>query len=104
MFALLYLNEDKDNVILSPTAVGKAITIVNPQLEGEWLGLRVIHSAEPCLPGDVEWEAFVPAPFPELVSLPHSFIGTLFLNRYMLFKFLKAFQLISSFNHFYFSR
>jgi hypothetical protein len=68
VFGLLYNANDRNNFALSPIAVGGGIIIINPQLEGEWAGMRMVWSPEPCLPTPVNWQSFVPNPFPDTVS------------------------------------
>jgi hypothetical protein len=63
------MNEDRDSFALSNFCIGKSVTVVSPQLEGQWMDMRIVHTADPCLPGDMEWMPFVPVPFPELVCL-----------------------------------
>jgi len=65
---VLFKREDHTNFNLSPVVVGGGIIVIKPQLEGEWAGMRVVWSPEPCLPNNANWEPFVPNPIPDTVS------------------------------------
>ena len=68
MFGLIFLLNDKENFQLSNLRIGCGIAVVNPQLEGEWAGMRVLWTPEPCLRGPENWEKHIPSPLPESVS------------------------------------
>jgi hypothetical protein len=69
VFAVIFNTEDKTIFGLSRMAIGSGIVIVKPQLEGEWAGIRIVSTPEPCLPGRQNWSGFFPDPFPESVSI-----------------------------------
>lgn len=48
--------------------MGLGITIFKPCLEGEWNGMKVFTTPEPCLDCELNWKEFVPNPLPETVS------------------------------------
>lgn len=68
VFRIVFNIDDKPNFALSQLVVGAGIVVVKPQLEGVWIGMRVFSTPEPCLPGQPNWTAFVPQPFPDNVS------------------------------------
>jgi hypothetical protein len=82
VFALLYHTNpgDKERFALSQFVIGKGVTIVKPQLEGEWHNMPIIWSPEPCLDSSTNWDAFLPTPFPELVS--HIFNSPIYYASY----------------------
>ena len=63
----MFAQSDKDNFSLSSITVGEGIAIIKPVLEGEWAGIKIFTSPEPCLRIDTDWTPFLPAPFPETV-------------------------------------
>jgi len=69
VFAVLFHPDDRQRFLLSNIEIGQGVIVVKPQLEGEWRGLRLLHTAEPCLPGNVNWIPFLPIPFPDRVSI-----------------------------------
>jgi len=60
--------EDKTNFAISILSVAQGVTVVRPQLEGEWMGIRILRTLEPLLEASENWHEFMPMPFPETVS------------------------------------
>jgi hypothetical protein len=85
VFGLLFGTGGKDNFSLSAISLGHGIVILKPCLEGEWVGMKVISTPEPCLSCEESWAPFIPSPFPELVSTSKHFIGLYAFIRLLLF-------------------
>ena len=69
VFAVLFNADDRQRFQISNIVIGQGIIIIKPQLEGEWRGIQIVHTPEPCLPGDTNWMPFLPTPFPDRVSI-----------------------------------
>ena len=42
VFGILFKMDDRGNFAMSPIVVGGGIIVINPQLEGEWAGMRLV--------------------------------------------------------------
>ena len=42
MFGIIFKMDDRGNFAMSPIVVGGGIIVINPQLEGEWAGMRLV--------------------------------------------------------------
>jgi hypothetical protein len=69
VFAILFANEEKTTFELSHVSVGRSLVIISPHLEGEWAGMRVLQSDDPCLPVALQWRPFFPTPMPSSVCI-----------------------------------
>jgi len=67
--AVLFNADYRQRFQLSNIVIGQGIIVVKPQLEGEWRGIQIVHTPEPCLPGDTNWRPFLSSPFPDRVSI-----------------------------------
>jgi hypothetical protein len=68
VFGVVIPNEQRALFDLSVVSVGYGVTIVKPQLHGEWVDIPLVTTSEPLLPGEVNWSPFIPVPFPDSVS------------------------------------
>lgn len=67
VFGVVIPNDQRAVFELSILSVGNGITIVKPQLHGEWIDIVLVTTSEPLLPGLVNWSPFIPVPFPDSV-------------------------------------
>ena len=75
VFGLLFGQHDKDNFALSSIIIGQGIVVIKSSLEGEWVGMWVVLTPEPCISDEHNWHMHIPAPFPETVVYS-AFIST----------------------------
>lgn len=69
MFGLLFGAKDADNFKLSLNVrVGLGIIILKPRLEGEWMGMKLVSTPEPCVIDVANWQHYIPESLPETVS------------------------------------
>jgi hypothetical protein len=47
----------------------RSVHSIKPVLVGEWFGIKILTSPEPCLECGANWMPFMPPPLPETVSL-----------------------------------
>ena len=63
MFGLIYENNaiEKNLFDVSRFVVGDEVIVINPSLVADsWNGINILHTSEPCLPNERNWEEFIP--------------------------------------------
>ena len=50
---------------MSKIVIGNGLKILKPAKEGNWSGMPVLSSPEPCLNGEKNWLPHTPEVFPE---------------------------------------
>lgn len=66
---MIFNTTDRDNFVLSMKSIGEGVVVIKPQLEGEWCGITILWTPEPLLSAETNWNAFMPVPFSDSVSL-----------------------------------
>ena len=72
MFAVIFEVADRDLYCISNIVIGSSYLIIKPSLDGIWKGLKIMKTGEPFLPasaGLLMTQAFLPNPFPYIVSI-----------------------------------
>ena len=68
VFAVIFLEGDRQMFGISPISVGAGVVVVQPQMEGEWRDISVVRTPEPLLPCMGNYMPYMPSPLPESVS------------------------------------
>lgn len=67
VFAVIFENGARETFAMSTVVIGEGVMVVKPLLEGEWNGIRIFSTQEPCLSIVRKWKPFIPMPMPETV-------------------------------------
>ena len=67
MFAVLFPVDNASLFRMSAVRVGRGVSVLSPQMEGEFADITLVSTSEPLLDGPVNLLPFIPWPVPQAV-------------------------------------